>query len=529
MRRANLHLLYAGAKSPAPAIPLAPRQGSFDDLGTPLSAVTFVVVDLETTGTAPDSCAITEIGAAKYRGGELIGTFQTLINPGVALPPIITLLTGITESMLGPAPPIAEVLPSFLEFVGGAVIVGHNIGFDLRFLNAALQGHEYEALSNRSVDTLALARRLWREEVPNFKLSTLAHFVSAAVQPTHRAFDDARATAEVFHALLERAGSLGVLGLDDLLALPTIQRHPSAGKLALTGSLPREPGVYAFRDGDGNILYVGKATNLRSRVRSYFSSDDRRKIPQLLRATARIEHRVCRNAFEAEVRELRLIRKFRPRFNQVGRRSPQPAAFLVLVTKAGYSRLSVVRAKPGSGSKALGPLQSSRVATQLKHALESSVGARSGEADHDFAEIVGKAIGGDPHPLMDRLTRRMHACSDAERYEDAAAARDDIELIRRTFERLRHIKMLRDAGRVVLEGPDGPVILVAGQLQIEGEQLELPTPRSSDTASSDDAFTTDFDDEILVVSRWLHASAERNEIRVVHVHGTLASPLPLGG
>ena len=132
----------------------------------------------------------------------------------------------------------------------------------------------------------------------------------------HRAYADAAATAEVLHALLERAAAFGVLGLDDLLALPTMRAHPSAAKLALTAKLPRLPGVYLFRDRGGRVLYVGKATNLRARVRSYFSTEDRRKVPQLLRETVRIEHRVCRGPFEAAVRELRLIQRLEPRFNR---------------------------------------------------------------------------------------------------------------------------------------------------------------------------------------------------------------------
>ena len=163
------------------------------------------------------------------------------------------------------------------------MIVGHNIRFDCAFLDAALVAHGYPRLSNRRVDTLALARRLVRDEIPNLRLSTLARHFRTSVEPTHRAYADAAATAEVLHALLERAASYGVLGLDDLLALPKMRAHPSAAKLALTAKLPRKPGVYIFRDRDGRVLYVGKATNLRARVRSYFASDDRRKVPQLLR------------------------------------------------------------------------------------------------------------------------------------------------------------------------------------------------------------------------------------------------------
>src|SRR3954447_3955793 len=150
--------------------PLEPRgQRTFADLGTALHDVTFVVVDVETTGGSPATCAITEIGAVKYRGGECLGTFETLVNPGVPIPPLITVLTGITEAMVLPAPSIGEVLPAFCEFLRDAVIVGHNIRFDIAFLDAALAAYGRARLSNRRVDTIGLARRLVRDEVPNLK------------------------------------------------------------------------------------------------------------------------------------------------------------------------------------------------------------------------------------------------------------------------------------------------------------------------------------------------------------------------
>src|SRR5438132_13517431 len=109
------------------------------DPAAPLHEVTFVVVDLETTGMSPSAAAITEIGAIKLRAGECLGTFQTMVNPGEPIPSTITYLTGITEAMVAPAPCITAVLPSFLEFVGReSVIVGHNVRFDLSFLAAAL-------------------------------------------------------------------------------------------------------------------------------------------------------------------------------------------------------------------------------------------------------------------------------------------------------------------------------------------------------------------------------------------------------
>ena len=186
-------------------------QRSFTDLGTPLHDVTFVVVDVETTGGSPATCAITEIGAVKYRGGECLGTFQTLVNPGVPIPPTITVLTGITEAMVLPAPTIGDTLPHFLEFLGTAgpdrVLVGHNVRFDVAFLDAALTAHGYDRLRHTRVDTVGLARRLVRDEVPNLRLGTLARHLRATTEPVHRALEDAKATLEVLHVLLERAGT----------------------------------------------------------------------------------------------------------------------------------------------------------------------------------------------------------------------------------------------------------------------------------------------------------------------------------
>src|SRR5438309_9098119 len=128
-------------------------QRSFDDMGTPLCDVTFVVLDLETTGGSPLNCAITEVGALKLRGGECLGTFQTLVNPGLPIPPEIVVLTGITESMVAPAPSIGRVLPALLEFAGGSVLVGHNFRYDTSFLDAALLAHDYRRLGHARVDT----------------------------------------------------------------------------------------------------------------------------------------------------------------------------------------------------------------------------------------------------------------------------------------------------------------------------------------------------------------------------------------
>jgi DNA polymerase-3 subunit epsilon len=204
---------------------------SLDDLSVALYDVTFCVIDVETTGGGPQTCALTEVAAAKFRGGECLGTFATLVDPNGTIPPFITALTGITDAMVAGAPGVPGVLPAFVEFVHGAVLVGHNVAFDLSFLNAALEENNRLPLGNLVVDTLALARRLVDPEVPNCRLSTLASGLSLDHRPAHRALDDVMATADLLHRLIEDATGFGVFRLGQLVELPrfvpTVVRNPS--------------------------------------------------------------------------------------------------------------------------------------------------------------------------------------------------------------------------------------------------------------------------------------------------------------
>ena len=184
--------------------------------------VPFVVFDLETSGAAPSTgAAVTEIGAVKVLGGEIIGEFQTFVNPGHYRSDFITSLTGITDAMLIGAPTIDQVLPTFLDFVGPhnkTVLVAHNSPFDMSFMKAAAIAHSYEWPDYKVIDTARVARYvLERDEVPNCKLSTLAPFFGSPTLPSHRALDDARATVDVLHGIFERLGSHDVTTLEQLL------------------------------------------------------------------------------------------------------------------------------------------------------------------------------------------------------------------------------------------------------------------------------------------------------------------------
>ena len=460
---------------------------STPDAAQPLHQVTFCVLDLETTGGSPADDRICEVGALKVRGGQVLGSFHTLVDPQRSIPPFITMLTGLTDAVVLPAPTIEAVLPSLVEFLHGTVVVGHNVRFDISFLDAALERQGYPRLAHRRVCTAALARRLVHDQVPDCKLATLASRLRLDHQPSHRAFEDALATVDLLHLLVERAGGLGAFALDDLLALPRQAGSPSAAKLRLTEHLPRSPGVYAFRAGTGTVLYVGKATNLRARVRSYFA-DGRRSIGGLLRSTVAIDHLVCTSTLEAAVLEARLLQRLAPPANVVGK--PRSPAYVRLDPAEPFARLSVVRTVRG-GATHLGPLPTAATARLVVEAVESVVPLRRcstplgratlpcREAPCTPAQLgvatcpcagtiaaepylahvrhAARALGGvgPAATVLGALADRMTTLAAARRYEEAALVRDRAGALASMLRRHERFGALRGAERVDLTLRDG--------------------------------------------------------------------------
>ncbi|RZU31284.1 DEDD exonuclease domain-containing protein [Blastococcus saxobsidens] len=550
---------------PAPAPPRY-HQVSIEEVGTPLSQVTFVVVDLETTGGSPKDCAITEIGAVKVRGGQVLGEFQTLVDPGHEIPPYISVLTGITSSMVAAAPRIGSVLPAFLEFARGAVLVAHNAPFDLGFLKAACAGSGIAWPAAASVDTAVLARRLLsRDEVPNCKLGTLAPFFSATTSPTHRALDDARATVDVLHGLFERLGPLGVTTLEELTGL-TRQIDPERRrKRHLADDVPHGPGVYLFRGPREEPLYVGTSTDLRSRVRSYFSSSEQRsRITEMVALAQRIDTIPCAHALEAAVRELRLIAEHKPRYN---RRSRFPErALWVRLTEEPFPRLSVVRRVRPDAGVFLGPFPDRRAADAAVAAVHESLplrqctarlsprtptsacvlagmgrcgapctGAQSVVEYADVAAVFAAAVTHDPRPLVAPLLARVEHLAAEERYEDAAVLRDRVAVLVRALRRRQRLESLAAVPELVLARPDGDggwelSVVRFGRLVSAGCTPRGTTVRSvlgtllatAEMLPNTDGTPTTSVDETELVLRWL----EKPGTRLVQLTGTLASPAP---
>ena len=554
----------------------APRavQPTLEDIGTPLHEVTFVVVDLETTGGTPATSAITEFGAVKVRGGEVLGEFQTLVDPGGPIPAFIATLTGITTSMVVSAPTIGEVLPSFLEFAQGAVLVAHNARFDVGFLKAAAAdlGHPWPA--PQVLDTVALARRaVTRDEVPNHKLSTLAAFFGATVTPNHRALADARATVDVLHALLARLAPLGITHLEDLATATDPVPEARRRKRHLADGLPDSPGVYQFRDVHGEVLYVGTATSIRRRVRSYFTAaEQRRRMNEMVGLAHEVVPIVCGTVLEAQVRELRLIAEHSPRYN---RRSRFPERMpWVRLTVEPYPRLSIVReVRAGGGPGPLeaeahiGPFGSHSVAEQALEALHATFRLRQctprlpatpsasaspcalagmgrcgapcigTPAPDDYAAIVQEVRGamlGDPSAVVHHHAERIARLVAAERFEEAAAVRDRLQSFLRSAARAQRSRRIGALPEVVAARPhDGGweiVVVRHGRLG-----ATTTTPRGADPRDAIDALlgtaehvphpvlpaTSAHPEESDLILTWL----EHDGVRLVQVEGGWACPV----
>jgi DNA polymerase-3 subunit epsilon len=456
-------------------------QRTFDELGRPLRDVTFTVVDLETTGgSAEAGSMITEIGAVKVRGGEMLGEFQTLVNPHTEIPPFIAVLTGISNSMVSDAPPIDSALPAFLEFAAGTVLVAHNAPFDVGFLRhfAELQGRAWPGFE--VVDTAKLARRvITRDDAPNCKLSSLARVFRSTTTPNHRALSDARATVDVLHGLMERLGSLGVHTLEELQTFSSRVSTAQRRKRHLAEGLPHAPGVYLFRDDRGQVLYVGTSRDLRTRVRSYFTaSETRSRMGEMVGLATSVTGIVCSTALEAEVRELRLIAQHKPRYNRRSR-FPEKVHFVKL-TRETWPRLSLVKKVLDDDADYLGPFGSRQVAEKCLAALHETFPVRQcsdrfgrqpsrspcvlaemgrclspcdGSVDQatyaSVVRVLRDTLLQRPDEVVEAINSRMAGLADDQRFEEAGVHRDRLAAFVRASSRTQRLSSLTRCPQLV--------------------------------------------------------------------------------
>lgn len=433
-------------------------------LQRPIPDTEFVVVDLETTGLKPGSAAITEIAAVRVKHGRLTEEFHALVNPRRRVPPAVTRLTGITDQMLHGQPPIDAVLPHFQTFIGSAPLVAHNADFDLAFLNFDAQRLMSGSLLNPTLCTLRLAKRL----LPGLRsrtLGALAAQCGVSAPDRHRALGDARITAEVFLIFLEQLPACGVKTLGQLLDFQHIARdrrrfESQLPRPALT-HIPDGPGVYRMLNGEGRLLYIGKAKHLKRRVSSYFtnSAGHSDKVLDLVRHVHAISYEQTGSELEAALREASLIRTLKPPYNTRSKHLPR-VAFLKLSVTNPFPRLSLATKPTSNRALYIGPFRSRDLAEKAQRLLARLFGLRtcqgnltptpgfspcvSGQigactapcnlqvshgAYQEHVETFERFLEGNKTGVRDSLLAKRDELAARLRFEGAARLQKDIELL----------------------------------------------------------------------------------------------------
>ncbi len=439
-----------------------------------IADATFVVTDVETTGTAADTDRLLELGAVKVRDGQVVDRFQELVNPEESVPGRITELTGITTGMVFEAPLVREVLPEYLAFLGDGILTAHNLSFDQSFLNAELERAGREPVSNETLCTLRLARRLL-PGLDSKGLGRLVQFYDLNVDGRHRALGDAEATTHVLRRLLSQLAFEHEI--DTVEGLLRFQHQSYQTVRAVPGHIenireemlpkaPDAPGVYVMKNGSDTPLYIGKAKCLEDRLRSHFTAVEssgarKRKMLQKVRS---VEWEGTDTELEAILLESRRIKAEKPRYNRAQRRY-YSRPFIRLDTTHTYPTISWTRRLDADGAEYYGPVRNTDQAKmvvdvvgrffQLRECDDERLrlGQRCLYADMErcaapcevdnpesYAEGVDRVrafLTGQDRTVLDRLREQMHRASDQLDFEKAAEVRDTVETLERILEKQR--------------------------------------------------------------------------------------------
>ncbi|HEX8206722.1 MAG TPA: exonuclease domain-containing protein [Solirubrobacteraceae bacterium] len=520
-------------------------------LDAPLRETEFLVVDTETNGKAGDACEMTEVGAVLVGGGELHDRWETLVCVRAPLSRGIQRFTGITQDMVDEAPAAELVLPDLAEQLADRVLVGHNVQFDRRVLRQAFERAGLEWPDPPALCTVALARRL-APLVRQRRLTALAGSLGVEVETAHRALADAETCARVFCALFPKLCANATTVADALALLRPKKRARPKGTLPARRAmhlpdfkdLPDEPGVYIFRNAEGQPLYVGKAVKLRRRARSHFAPSS--PTGDWTAQASIVDHRATRSELGALLLENRLIKSLRPPGN-VKLKHQDPYVYLRCRFDVNYPVLEVAP-EPASGHAInIGPLRGRASAAELKEQLDSLFSLRHcgrkmhrrhhpsiygqmgrclspclGDLDPNLyrrrvdaalALFSGSSDGGAA--LLDHVEGQMREAARDQRYERAAWLRRRHARLRVLLERLGpYLRAAHAHPRLVLAGEDG-VEGVDGFWLVGGRVVDWGPVTSVDDlvtrtqaalrARAEPYVPPDEVQELRIVSTWLDA------------------------
>jgi DNA polymerase III subunit epsilon len=517
---------------------------------------TFVVTDTETTGTNASDGRIIEIAAVKVRGGEVIDRFTQLINPGRAVPWRITQITGISTAMVFDQPSAREVMPAYCEFLGDGIMVAHNLGFDERFINSEFARCDLPMLRLGSICTLKLARRLLRG-LRSKGLASLADFYGIKIVGRHRALGDAEATAQVMLRLFDiLKNEHGIESVDDLRlfqnrAYAQIQKsatHIDRIRDVVLKRIPRTPGVYFMRNARGEIIYIGKAVDLNSRVRSYFSAIEAHptRLRKMVAEVRDVGWKETPSELGALLLESKLIKAHTPKFNRAQ----------LTYRNRPFLRLDVTHAAPSivmravamdDGAEYFGPLAGRREADLLTQVIDEFYGLREcddatfsrkkecvlasmgrcphtpctadpSEAYREEVERVKGMLRGEDWSIVERIEASMRQASAEMDFERAARYRDLMQKLSALFERWKtSTAPVFDRNSIAVDRKNGCVFFLRGGRLVREVRLDAPM-REMEFAEGvaacvsrekADRYWKEEADELRTVGAWFHRNRER--------------------
>jgi len=296
----------------------------------------YVILDIETTGGKYNEEGITEIAIHKFDGHKVIDTFISLINPEKKIQPFVVNLTGINNKMLRTAPKFHEVAKRIVEITQDAVLVAHNAQFDYRILRTEFRrlGYDFE---RKTLCTVDLSQKLI-PEAESHSLGKLVRSLGIPVSDRHRANGDALATLKLFKVLLAKDS--------DKTIVKSVIRKKEHGELSdrqldIVESLPSETGVYYMHDKDGEILFLGKSSNIKKRVNQHFTKNGSRA-RQLQKATKKVTCEKTGSELVAVLKDYEELKRNKPKFNQ----KPQSRLFSHgVVTRINPDGYAIIMAK----------------------------------------------------------------------------------------------------------------------------------------------------------------------------------------
>lgn len=481
----------------------------FDLKSVPIDEAEITVLDFETTGTSSRFNRVIEIGMVRIKNLEITDTFKSLINPECEIPPFITQLTGLTSADVQSAPTFYDLHEQIEEFIGDSVFAAHNLNFDHSFLKDEYLRLDKKMIANPSFCTVRLARKLY-PELRSKSLGSLVKHFRIKHRDVHRALGDSLATAKILLKMIDRAKKeFHVETVEDLINLQSMPTsRPSfriiKKKIAADFSkLTESPGIYQFKDAKDNIIYIGKAKSLKSRVSNYFSSSASKKAKKIVRQSSRLSFVETNSELTALLLEAELVKEHNPPLNSQLKRYSQHY-FIKMNNNHSFPLPKVTAQFDFDGNDYFGPFNSGDTARSLVDITNKTFMLRectekdfkkgkicylydikrclapcaeSVQVDYDNEiDNVYEFLSGKNQYAVERLLNKMKTLSERQKYEEAAIVRDTVNQILNQLNRssilAEPVNKAHALIRVRGKGTDDYILLVEGKVVIRNFPLE---------------------------------------------------------